>query len=260
MSLVLNSCSFGYIKNEQVFENISFELKKGELLSILGPNGSGKTSLIKCITGIEFFDKGNITLDGKDISLDKKRGAYFAYVPQLTGSPVSFSVNEMVLLGRSRFLGDFEKPGDKELNIVNKILKEIGIYHLKDRCFSSISGGERQMVLIARALATEAKVFVFDEPTSALDLIHQHRTLDLMVRLCKQKGFALIFSTHDPTHALHISDKSLLMSSSGENLFNESKYVITTENLKKVFKIESKILDFVGSRGEMAKAVIPLLN
>ncbi len=260
MILEIKNCSFGYTNSNPILKEISFSIKKGELISILGPNGSGKTSLIKCITGIENFNSGTLLLNKKDITTNMNRGKSFAYVPQLIGNPVSFTVMEMVLLGRSRFTGNFTGPSKLDIEVVNKTINEVGISHLKSKSFSTLSGGERQMVLIARALASEAEIFIFDEPTSALDLVHQHRALDLMVKLSKYKGYTLIFTTHDPTHALHISNKSLLMSKNGEVIFDKTIDVITPKKIKKVFHVDTKILDFQGFEGRMDKVVVPLLS
>ena len=253
MKLTVNNASFSYTKNKTVFSNLSFSINKGEILSVLGPNGCGKTTLLKCIAGIRHFNSGIIRKDNW-------KNDYSGYVPQLTSSPVAYQVFKMVLMGRSRFIGHFSKFRNSDFEKVQEILEKMNISNLAERSFNSLSGGERQMVLIARALATEAEILIFDEPTSALDLVRQHRIVDLMRKLSHEEGLSIIFSTHNPSHALHISDKTILMNRDGSSLFGKSEEMISEKTMKQLFEVEIRIMKLEHRCGAVTRPVVPVLE
>ncbi len=253
MTLAVENASFSYIKGKPVFANLSFSMNKGEILSVLGPNGCGKTTLLKCMAGIRNFDPPCQMMVNAE-------NRYSGYVPQLTSSPAGYTVFKMVLLGRSRFIGHFSKFKSADFEKVEKILEKMSITHLCPRPFNSLSGGERQLVLIARALATEAEILIFDEPTSALDLVKQHSIVELMRRLSHEEGLSIIFSTHNPSHALHISDKTILMDKTGVSFFGDSDKMITEKSMKELFDVEIKIMKLEHEGGTTSRPVVPLLK
>lgn len=259
MTISLSNGSFSYNEKVNIFHNLNLHLEKGEILSILGPNGCGKTTLLKILIGLYSLTKGSLDLNEQKSISERKRNSYFGYVPQISDSPVSYSVSQMVLLGRSRFIGTFSKPSPNDFRTVDRILKQVKISHLAERAFSSLSGGERQLVLIARALATEARILVLDEPTSALDLINQHDTIELIRLLSHDEGLSIVFSTHDPSHALHISDKTILMNREGSSLEGKTKDMITEKNMKNLFGVDTRIMDLSMDKGFVSKAVMPVL-
>ena len=259
MTLEIKNGSFTYDTGDMVFQNITLKLHEGAVLAVLGPNGSGKTTLLKSLVGLLRLTSGDLLLDGIEISSDRLRTRHFGYVPQITEKPAPYSAFQMVLLGRSRFIGTFGRPADSDFRSAEEAIIRTGIRSLSERLFSSLSGGERQLVLIARALATEARILVFDEPTSALDLVNQNRTLHLLKRLSREEGYMVIFSTHNPSHALHISEKTLLLDKYGCYLFGDTSAVVTEQNLETVFGVETKIIEVPRNNGNRVWGVVPII-
>jgi len=261
MKLSVRGGGFAYKPQKPVFNDISFTMNSGDILSILGPNGSGKTTLLKCIVGILELNHGEVILDGRVLSSGKERGSFFGYVPQLIGTPPAYSVFQMVLLGRSRFFGTFSKPSSHDYGVAERAIAQVGIEHLSERSFNHLSGGERQLVLIARALVQESTVLVFDEPTAALDLQNQHSTVELMRRLAHEQGFSILFSTHTPSHALHISDQTVLIGSPCHGcVAGCTTDVITEHRLCETFGVEAKIMRIVQPDGSVSMGVLPVLQ
>ncbi len=242
MRLSVENGSFYFKKQIPVFENINFTVDSGEILAILGPNGAGKTTMLRCITGMLRWKDGRSLLDEESIASmqPKKLWSNLAYVPQAKTVSSAYTVLEMVLLGRSSHLNVFEAPKSADIEMAEQVLKDLGIAHLKDQKCSEISGGELQMVLIARAYVSEPKVLVLDEPESNLDFKNQLVVLDTMSRLAAQ-GMTCIFNTHYPAHALQRAHKALMLSKENDYIFGETKAVVTEENIQKFFGVEAKI-------------------
>lgn len=242
MRLQVENGGFYYEKNRPVLEHINFEIHSGEIMAVLGANGAGKTTLLRCLMGMEKWKCGRSLLDGEDIAAmrPKKLWSKMAYVPQTGTAGSAYTVMEMGLLGRGSRLGFLEKPGMKDVEIVRRILRFLGIAHLEEKQCAKISGGELQMVLIARALAAEPEILILDEPEANLDLRNQWIVLEIMSRLA-EKGMTCIFNTHDPSHALEKAGKSLLLLPSGGTIFGETKNVITESTLEEAFGIEAVI-------------------
>ena len=259
MKIELTEASFSYNENQAIFKDVSLSLDKGEILSILGPNGSGKTTLLKALVGIVDLNEGKILVDNKNMTHRNDRSMLFGYVPQTKGMSWSYSVWQMVLMGRARYIGPFSRPSEKDLEIANKSLEKIGILNLKNRRFSELSGGECQLVLIARALASESNILVFDEPTSALDIKNQYSTLKLLYGLAHGQGFSIIFSTHNPTHALYISDKALLLKKENESKYGTTQSVLNEKNIHYAYGIDVRIIS-CPHNGNCLKGIFPLVD
>jgi len=260
MTLSLEKGYFTYGNGKTVFRDLNFHLPRGRTLSLLGPNGSGKTTLLKCLAGILSLTGGDLRLDGQLKNSTESRLGCFGYVPQISGHPAPYSVYNMVLMGRSRYYGTFSKPSEKDHAVAERALDRMGIASMGERPFSSLSGGEKQLVLIARALATESEILLFDEPTSALDLINQKKTIELLRKLAREDGLSVIFSSHDPTHALHLSDYSILMDGKESALSGEAEEIITEGNIERIFRIQTVIREIASSDGRKSRHVIPLLT
>ncbi|MDF2472593.1 MAG: ABC-type cobalamin/Fe3+-siderophore transport system, ATPase component [Anaerocolumna sp.] len=241
MSIEINNLSFGY-KNNEVLHNISFEIKENCLISILGPNGIGKTTLFKCMLGLLSGYKGNIYYNDKNIKsfTSKALANTVAYIPQSHYPTYSYSVLEMVLMGTTSHITKISGPGKSELEKVEEALETIGITHLKYRGYSNISGGERQLVLIARALAQKAKILIMDEPTANLDYGNQIKVLTIVKQLV-QAGYTIIQSTHQPDHAFLYADRVLALL--GGHIVKEGtpKNMITSDLIKTLYGIDVDI-------------------
>ncbi|MEM2849436.1 MAG: ABC transporter ATP-binding protein [Candidatus Bathyarchaeia archaeon] len=250
---------FSYPTGKDVVKGVSFKVESGDIFCILGPNGCGKTTLLKCLCGILKPTKGSIFLDGVEAT-SMSRAEYakiVAYLPQEHRSFLPYRVLDFVVMGRAPHLNIFSTPSDKDYRIAEEALKEVGTYHLKDRLYVELSGGEKQLVLIARALAQQPKILLLDEPTSQLDLKNQAIVLKVLSRLARL-GLIIIMTTHFPTHAfLHSSHVGLMMA--GRFLvMGEPEQVITEENLKKAYDVDVKVLSVKSPIGDgFIKMCIP---
>lgn len=251
-------CGYG---NRIVVRDISMDVGEGEILCLLGPNGVGKTTLFKTILGFLKLQGGEILLNGENInSMSKKRIAKaVGYVPQAHTPPFPFNVIDVVVMGRTAHLGMFDSPTKKDIIIAEEALENLNISYLKDRIYTEISGGERQMVLIARALTQQPEILVMDEPTSNLDFGNQIRVLEQINKLAG-KGIGIIMTSHFPNHAFLCSTKVVLMKKDNEYIVGDINKVITEENLNSAYGIKVKIINTVDEKGEEFKACVPMLN
>ena len=231
-----------------VLKGISFKAEKGGLTTILGPNGSGKTTLFKCISGLWRYYKGEIKVDG--IIIDKlsfkKRARLFSVVPQEHEPPFPYSVFDVVLMGRASYIGVFSSPGKKDYEKAEEALKTVGIEHLKNIPYTKISGGERQLTLIARAIAQEAPVMLLDEPTSHLDFRNQINILKKIKEIANMRGMTVVMTLHDPNLASLFSDKVVVINSGSKVAEGLPEDIITEELIKRVYDIEIKKADIDG--------------
>ena len=181
---VQNGC-FGYPKQPVILENINLRLEEGHILAILGPNGIGKTTLLKCMIGLLPWHSGKTLFYGKDLHTLKPKDVWstISYIPQSRGFAFSYTGLEMVLLGRSAHLGTFQQPGKEEIEMAEAMMERVGITRLANKDCNRMSGGELQMVLIARALINEPKLIILDEPETGLDFHNQILVLNLVERM-----------------------------------------------------------------------------
>lgn len=209
--LRLDDLSFGYGRSI-IGGGLTLDLAKGETLALLGPNGSGKTTLFKTVLGLLPALGGRVLVEGADSAgwSPGQRARIFGYVPQSSPGFFPFSVAEVVLMGRTARLGPFAAPAAKDRAVAAAMLERLGIAHLAERDFPRISGGERQLVLIARALAQEPAILVLDEPTASLDFGNQRLILDTVRRLSGQ-GLSIVLSTHHPDEAFAVANKAALL-------------------------------------------------
>lgn len=256
--LEVKNGSFSYPKSAEIFSGLSFELGRGELMAILGPNGAGKTTLLRCIMGMLNWSSGISLLDGEDIrSMSPSRlWRKMAYVPQAKSASGAFTAFETVLLGRSSRLNVFASPKKEDVEKAEKAMERLGIDNLADKKCSQLSGGELQMVLIARALAAEPELLILDEPESNLDFKNQLIVLDTMAALSAE-GMTCIFNTHYPEHALRIADKSLILSKGGSYVFGETGKVVSRDNIRSAFGVEAAIGE-IETPESILKNIVPL--
>lgn len=211
MTLAADTLSFGY-PGRTIGRDVSLAVKPGEALALLGPNGGGKTTLLKTMLGLIVPHGGSVTIDGRRLSgiSIAERARLIGYVPQAHAGAFAFSVRDVVLMGRTAHQGVFAKPSKSDRAIADARLTELGIAHLAGKPYTMISGGERQLVLIARALAQEPRYVVLDEPTASLDFGNQGKVMRHIATL-KARGLGVCFTTHDPNQALRHADSVALL-------------------------------------------------
>jgi iron complex transport system ATP-binding protein len=224
-----------------VLEKVNLNIEKGAITTFLGPNGSGKTSLMSLINGTIKPQGGNILINGIDLGKfnTKTLAKIVATVPQLYNSNFNFSVSEMILLGRSPHVGYLPKKEDIEKT--EEAISYIGIENLKNKKFNKLSGGERQLVMIARAIAQDTEVILLDEPTSYLDLKNQLKVLSMVKEINQSKKVTCIMTLHDPNHALMYSDKVVLFHNGKVETGNVNN-MINAKNIMDVFGVKAEVL------------------
>ena len=229
-----------------LFRNLSFALAPSEVTAILGPNGVGKTTLLRAVCGTLSLREGTVNAE-----------AQIGYVPQALQADHAYSAIDMVLLGRSRYLGRFNSPGRKDKARARECLHEVGLSAVAEQRYDRLSGGQRQLVLLARALASDCRILVLDEPASALDLANQGIVLRLIQRLARTRELAVLLTTHHPDHALGIADKTLLMLRDAEHLYGPARSVLTEENLARMYGVPVRRVE-VHSGDETISTIVPL--
>jgi iron complex transport system ATP-binding protein len=246
--LQVDSLAFGF-PGRTVGRDVSFALAAGEAMCVLGPNGGGKTTLFRTILGLLEPHGGNILLDGASVaSLSRREIARrIGYVPQGHSAYFAFTVRDFVLMGRTAHLGAFSVPGRKDREITQRVLQSLGIGELADRPVTEISGGERQLALVARALAQEPRLLVLDEPTASLDFGNQVRVLEKISALAAT-GISILFSSHDPDHAFLCADRALLLAQGRTLEIGAPAAVIRADTLERLYGVTVEVLRLAGGR------------
>lgn len=211
MRLELQSLSFGYDESRMILQDISFALEGSGVFCILGQNGTGKSTLLKCIVGEEKAT-GRVLVDGRDYSKYTQRelARKIAYLPQTHVPTFPFRVIDVVMMGRSAHMRYFASPGAAELKLAMDNMEFLGIERLRDKPYTNISGGERQLVMIAAALTQQPEFLIMDEPTAHLDFGNTHRFLDLVLKL-NENGIGILMTTHFPDQALYLGAETLVL-------------------------------------------------
>jgi len=254
MRLIIKNLEFSY-NSLPFLKDITLEVNPGEILSILGPNGSGKTTIIKCINKILKPSGGVVFLDDRNISSIslKEMAMSLSYVPQSTHSSFTLTVFDMVLLGRKPYVSWKVSEDDKE--IVFEMLKLVKLDGMAFRVFSELSGGEKQKVLIARALCQQPDILLLDEPTSNLDLKHQFEILKLIESLVRNRSLSAVMAVHDLNLALRFSDKIVILKEGRIYAAGDACSTLNKKNIKEVFGVETMISNYLGK-----PYIIPLVT
>jgi iron complex transport system ATP-binding protein len=236
----VDNVSFGYGKGEKLLERLNFEVFNEEFAVIIGPNGAGKTTLVKLMCGILKPIKGKVFIDSKNIkrySL-KQLAAKTAYVGQDLELIFDFSVEQLVSMGRLPFLGLAALESREDMKIIYESLELTGTGQFRTRSFRQVSAGERQRVLIAKALCQQTDVLLLDEPTAHLDMKYQVEIYDLLKRMQKEKRKTIVTVTHDLYFAQRYADKVLLLGVGGNFKSGAVGEIITAENIREFFDID----------------------
>ncbi len=261
--LEIRDIEFSY-EDRQIIKGVSFDLEEEQCFCIFGPNGCGKSTLLNCILGVHKQSKGNIMIQGKDLDAMKQveKAKNIAYVSQKSDKTFPYTVEQIVLMGRTPYSSMFSSPGKEDLEIARDALNSVGMYKFKDRAYTKLSGGESQLVKIARAIAQDTKIVVFDEPTSHLDFRHELNVIKYMVNIIKEKKISVIMATHFPNHAYFlessgINTKVALMSEGKFQAVGSPKEVLNTENMEKIFKVKTRTF-LSEENGTTSQYIVPI--
>ncbi len=261
-TISLSDIVFSYEgQRRTLFAGLSLDIPPGTITAILGPNGAGKTTLLHLILGILAPEKGVVVLARRPRHQYSRRdlGQLIGLVSQNEYIPFNFSVLEYVLLGRAPHLQLLQTPRESDLAIVEQVLVEIGLDHLKHRSIQSLSGGERQLVMVARALAQRPRILLLDEPTSHLDLSNKGRVLTI-IREQAAQGVTVAFTTHEPNLASDVAEFVVLMRGGQVLEAGSAREVLNAANLTRTYGVRVQVLDLDGRRivvPESAREEVP---
>lgn len=230
-----------------IIRDLSFAVATGEALTILGPNGVGKSTLLRCLSGFLKPASGQILIDGENVGAltASERARRLALVSQSEQSSFALTVKEIVLTGRAAHLGMFGRPGYEDHALADDALEMMGIPHLAERSFAELSGGERQLARIARALVQQSPLLILDEPTSALDLANQMQVLKAILLLV-ERNCTVVATNHDPEHAFVCGGVALLLSPGAQSKYGRVSDVLTEDNLSALYEVPIRLIDSEG--------------
>jgi iron complex transport system ATP-binding protein len=260
LKLEAKNLDFGY-RGKRVGSDVSLALEAGEVLCLLGPNGSGKTTLFKTLLGLLPAQGGAVMMDGADL-VERRRdeiARVVSYVPQAHAAFFPYSVREVVLMGRTAHLGMFSTPSRRDQEIAMAALERMGLSHLAGSIYTRISGGERQLTLVARALAQDSRIVVMDEPTANLDFGNQVRVLQHVQDLARS-GIGVLLSTHDPDQAFVCADRVAMLHRGGLARLGAPEDVVTAETLREIYSVDVEVALVPSGDGGVRRVCIPALR
>lgn len=240
MLLEVTNGSFYYNKESPILQNVNFKMSNGEIMAVMGRNGIGKTTLIKCIAGILSWKEGYSSVAGQK-SDTRKPIKQIGYVPQAHKSSFSYTVRDMIVFGKVGHNSYFAAPHDKDYYEADKIMERIGIAELSEKRCNELSGGQLQLVFIARALVNSPQLLILDEPEAHLDFRNQLRLLKLVHGVVSEQNISCIINTHYPNHAIRVADKCFLL---GDNKYKvgATQEIMTEENIEEYFSVYAQTL------------------
>lgn len=245
MSIVydIQNISFSYPSMERkVLDSLSLRISEGDVVSVLGRNGAGKSTLLNCMLGLNKLQGGEILLSGKNLRKMSERevASIVGYVPQNHIPIFEHTVFDFVQMGCACRIGLFSRPGKRERSDTLEALSEMGIEDIADHPYTEVSGGERQLATIARAIVTHPRIVLFDEPTAHLDFGNQLRVLRIIKKLA-DKGFAVVNTTHNPDHAMLLGGRAAILDRQGQLVSGKTSDIITEDSLKSVYGSDLKL-------------------
>lgn len=251
MSIEVRNLSFSY-GDRPVLHDISFRVEPGEFLSILGPNGVGKSTLFRCVLGLLSGYSGQVLVCGRDARTMTVQEAakHIAYIPQSSNPAFNYSVFDIVLMGATAGLSRFRSPGKQEVERCQWALDKIGIADLSSRCFHRLSGGEKQLVMIARALTQDAPILMLDEPTANLDFGNQLRVLQQVQSLARE-GYTVIQTTHHPEQSYLFSDRILAIQKGQVLKDGTPAKVLTADTMRALYGVDVDVLSLYGDKARI---------
>lgn len=242
--LVLDGLGATHDRRNWLFRNVDYRLRPGEILTVLGPNGRGKTTLLRSVVGLHTPAEGSV-----------RAATAVGFVPQSHRIPFAYRVFDMVVMGRARHVGTLSQPGRSDRAIAMDALERVGMAHLADRDYPELSGGERQLVLIARAIAGQSPTLVLDEPASALDLRNQGRVLRLLRGLADE-GHTIVLTTHHPDHAMQIGDTAMLLFGGTDVRTGPVTELLTDTTVSELYGVRAHTLTLDGATPGSARDTV----
>ncbi|MBQ3545480.1 MAG: ABC transporter ATP-binding protein [Lachnospiraceae bacterium] len=254
MEIKLNNVSCGY-KNKTVLSGINLTFNTGNIYCILGANGIGKTTLFKSMLGFIDLVQGDITIADLNIQnmTNREIAMHISYVPQAKIYSMQYSVFDIILMGRALYVKKLDTPSQKDIDKVNEVIKQLKIEHLKDMLYSELSGGEQQVVLVARALVQGSKFIIMDEPASNLDFENQKKVLDVLKELT-MTDMGVIMSSHSPDHALYCDSRVVMIRKDKTFVEGSVEETINQNNLLGVYGVKLGVLKETSSDGKLYRS------
>ena len=241
----------------EVVHGVSFTVDDGEYACIIGANGCGKTTTLKAVLGLHRPTKGSVRIGGRSTHglSERELARMFAYIPQVHRPPFPFTVADVVLMGRTPHLASMCRASSHDREVAFGAMERMGVLHLASRNYTALSGGQRQLVLIARALAQEPQLLVMDEPTASLDFGNQELVLSTMKRLALE-GMAVLMVTHDPDHALYCAHKVIVMENGLVTGVGSPREIVTEDTLNRIYGIQTRVVDVDVGQGDMRRVCV----